>query len=287
METHPDAEEMWRAELTGKSPRLRHLRLWLKLLPSEPRCKLCNAPFHGLGRPIAAILGRQRSRKNPRFCNYCETIAPIYRGGAEVELTLLFVDVRGSTTLAERVTPSKFSRLMNRFYDVATRVLIDSDAWIDKLVGDEVIAFYLPFLEDHPARGLSVGRLQYQSNDPQLVQAPFQGLTLRAEWTYRCVVCFQIKHRERFNGNPQLKGDAAAVHQHGYTSNLAPGRGHEAHQSSHRIAGHDYAHQNENALTPLYVEPRSQRSASRRPVHKDRPRTELPGQLVAKDSIRS
>src|SRR5436309_2684914 len=101
MEKHQEAEEMWRAELTGKSPRLRHLRLWLKLLPSEPRCKLCNAPFHGLGRPIAAILGRQRSRKNPRFCNYCETIARTYRGGAEVELTLLFVDVRGSTTLAE------------------------------------------------------------------------------------------------------------------------------------------------------------------------------------------
>jgi len=158
METHPDAEEMWRAELTGKSPRLRHLRLWLKLLPSEPRCKLCNAPFHGLGRPIAAILGRQRSRKNPRFCNYCETIARTYRGGAEVELTLLFVDVRGSTTLAERVTPSEFSRLMNRFYDVATRVLIDSDAWIDKLVGDEVIAFYLPFLEDHAARAVRAGQ---------------------------------------------------------------------------------------------------------------------------------
>ena len=158
MEKHQDAEEMWRAELTGKSPRLRHLRRWLKLLPSEPRCKLCNAPFHGLGRPIAALLGRQPSRKNPRFCNYCETIARVYRGGAEVELTLLFADVRGSTTLAERVTASEFSRLMNRFYDVATRVLIDSDAWIDKLVGDEVIAFYLPFLEDHAARAVRAGQ---------------------------------------------------------------------------------------------------------------------------------
>lgn len=67
---------------------------------------------------------------------------------------MLFADVRGSTTLAERVTASEFSRLMNRFYDVATRVLIDSDAWIDKLVGDEVIAFYLPFLKDHPARAV-------------------------------------------------------------------------------------------------------------------------------------
>src|SRR5207245_5931186 len=147
MEKHQDAEEMWRAELTGKSPRLRHLRRWFKLLPSEPRCKLCNAPFHGLGRPIAALLGRQPSRKNPRFCNYCETIARVYRGGAEVELTLLFADVRGSTALAERVTASEFSRLMNRFYAVATRTLIDSGALVGKLVGGGVVGLDFSFLD--------------------------------------------------------------------------------------------------------------------------------------------
>ncbi len=147
-------EEIWRAELTGNSPGLRRLRRYLKMLPTEPRCKLCSAPFRGIGRPIATLLGRQPSRKNPRFCGYCETLARAYRGGAEVELTLLFADVRGSTTLAERMTASEFSRLMNRFYDVATRVLINSDGWIDKLVGDEVIAFFLPFLPDHPARAV-------------------------------------------------------------------------------------------------------------------------------------
>lgn len=57
---------------------------------------------------------------------------------------MLFVDVRGSTGLAERMTASDFSRLMNRFYKVATDVLIRTDAIIDKLVGDEVIGLYLP-----------------------------------------------------------------------------------------------------------------------------------------------
>ena len=66
--------------------------------------------------------GKTTLKEEPTVCNYCETIARVYRGGAEVELTLLFADVRGSTTLAERVTASEFSRLMNRFYDVATRV---------------------------------------------------------------------------------------------------------------------------------------------------------------------
>jgi adenylate cyclase len=65
-------------------------------------------------------------------------------GGAEVELSLLFADVRGSTGLAERMSPTAYSRLMNRFYAAATGVLIKTDAFIDKLVGDEVMGVYLP-----------------------------------------------------------------------------------------------------------------------------------------------
>ncbi|MGH7570658.1 MAG: adenylate/guanylate cyclase domain-containing protein [Gemmatimonadota bacterium] len=57
---------------------------------------------------------------------------------------MLFVDVRGSTHLAEEMTPASFSQLMNRFYQAATDVLIRTDAVIDKLVGDEVIGLYLP-----------------------------------------------------------------------------------------------------------------------------------------------
>lgn len=67
-----------------------------------------------------------------------------YPGGAEVELSMLFVDARGSTGLAEQMSAAEFSRLMNRFYKVATEVLIKTDAFIDKFVGDEVIGLYLP-----------------------------------------------------------------------------------------------------------------------------------------------
>ena len=61
-----------------------------------------------------------------------------------MDLSLLFVDVRGSTNLAERMTATEFSRLMNRFYAVATDALVKTNAFIDKLVGDEVIGIYLP-----------------------------------------------------------------------------------------------------------------------------------------------
>jgi adenylate cyclase len=51
-----------------------------------------------------------------------------------------------------------FSRLLNRFYDVANRILIDSDALVDKLVGDEVIGLYLPYLPEHAAKAVQAAR---------------------------------------------------------------------------------------------------------------------------------
>jgi adenylate cyclase len=77
-------------------------------------------------------------------------------GGAEVELSMLFVDVRESTPLAERVGATEFSRMMNKFYETATNVLIKTDAFIDKLVGDEVIGLYLPIFagKEHTQRAV-------------------------------------------------------------------------------------------------------------------------------------
>jgi adenylate cyclase len=79
------------------------------------------------------LLGRDQSKYNPRFCQSCE----IYEqpGGAEVVLTMLFADVRGSTKLAKQISALEFSRLINRFYTVATHVLVQTDALVDRLIG--------------------------------------------------------------------------------------------------------------------------------------------------------
>jgi adenylate cyclase len=66
-------------------------------------------------------------------------------GGAEMEIGVLFADVRGFTSLAETMQPKDAADLLNRFYASASRVLSRS-AIIDKLVGDEVMALYLPAL---------------------------------------------------------------------------------------------------------------------------------------------
>jgi adenylate cyclase len=101
---------------------------------------------------VRLVLKRRPSAKNPNYCDVCETFVRTHPGGAEVEISMLFADVRGSTALAEQMRPAEFSRLMNRFFDRASRVVIDSDGVVDKLVGDEVVALYAPAVGPDHAR---------------------------------------------------------------------------------------------------------------------------------------
>jgi adenylate cyclase len=69
---------------------------------------------------------------------------------------VLFVDVRGFTALAERLSPAEVAQVLNRFYTFASKAIFDFDGTLDKLVGDEVMAFFgAPlYAEDHPARAV-------------------------------------------------------------------------------------------------------------------------------------
>jgi adenylate cyclase len=87
-------------------------------------------------------MGRSRSRKNPRFCKGCFEHAP--PGGIEAEVGVLFADMRGFTAFAEAKSPAEAAQAVNRFYALATDVLSHYDAVIDKLIGDEVMALFLP-----------------------------------------------------------------------------------------------------------------------------------------------
>jgi adenylate cyclase len=125
------------------------LRL-MRSLPHDPRCAICQAPYAGFGARLVGRFGFYPSRKNPRLCAQCFEKAPM--GGVEMEVGILFVDVRGFTSLAEGRAPDEMAALLNRFYAGAVDVLC-RHAIIDKLVGDEVMALYLPnVFPGEPAR---------------------------------------------------------------------------------------------------------------------------------------
>ncbi len=120
-------------------------RRFFALLPSDPRCGACLAPFQGVGGTfVRAVFNKQRSQLNPLFCNTCEEAARKFKAGVETEMSMLFADVRGSTPLAESMSAVEFKQLIDRFYSESTRVLTHSLAQIDKLAGDQVSGYYLP-----------------------------------------------------------------------------------------------------------------------------------------------
>jgi adenylate cyclase len=109
------------------------------------------------------------SRLNRRLCRACFGSIEKQPGGAEVEISLLFADVRGSTRLAERTSPQEFSRLMARYYGTAASVVDNWDGLVDKFVGDEVVALFIPGFAggDHAAKAVSAARelLRATGND--------------------------------------------------------------------------------------------------------------------------
>jgi adenylate cyclase len=153
-EQSEEVNQIWRAYLTkGETPEFQHMPWYrtkkivalYRRLPSNPRCRVCQLPFKGFGGVVMRhALGVVPSRLNPQICNDCERFAERFNGGAEVELSILFADVRGSTRLAETMSSADFSRLINRFYNAVTRVLFSTNAMVEKLIGDAVTGFYTP-----------------------------------------------------------------------------------------------------------------------------------------------
>jgi len=178
-------DKIWHAYLTtGEVPsfidapwyRSRQLAALYRRLPANPRCRVCHYPFKGIGGAVVRhIFGVVPSRLNPQLCNDCEQFAMKYRGGAEIELTILFADVRGSTQLAENMAPAEFSRLINRFYNAATKVLFDTHAMVEKLIGDAVTGFYTPGLAgpDHARAAVDAARQILRATGHNLPSGPW------------------------------------------------------------------------------------------------------------------
>ena len=136
-------EEELRDILAGDSASLSSMRRTLKRIPSSPRCKLCAAPFEGIGGAVLKHFGFGRFPGNPAICVACINDFRKYGvTGAEIPVTLLFADVRGSTGIAEHISPTAFRTFLQRFYLIGTDTILRHNGLVDKLVGDEVIGLF-------------------------------------------------------------------------------------------------------------------------------------------------
>ena len=149
--------ERWSAILRGDAatalgPRL--ARRAFALVPGRPRCKFCNAPYGG---PLALpfrLFGYRPSQKTPHVCARCLEWAP--EGGAIVPLTVLFADVRGYTSITESGPRNAAPALLNRFYEVASSVLLRHEAVLGQGAGGQVMGIFVPGLTGRDYAGKAV-----------------------------------------------------------------------------------------------------------------------------------
>jgi adenylate cyclase len=154
-------EETMRAFLSGESPFTRQMRGLFRRLPSSPHCKLCAVPFGGAGGAILGHVGFARFAGNPALCGNCiRSLQKIGIMGAEIPVSLLFADIRGSTTIAERMAPAEFRSFLAHFYRISAAVVLGHDGIVDKFVGDEVIGLYFRGVSGphHAAAAIATGR---------------------------------------------------------------------------------------------------------------------------------
>ncbi len=143
------SEEQWREILTGSAPEIQRLRRVFRAVPAAPRCKLCHAPYRGAGGFVLRPWFGPWER-NAQLCKACfRGLNRIGIGGAEVELSMLFADIRGSTGLGERLRPAEFTALLQSFYRLAADAIVAEGGIVDKFVGDEAIGLFIPGYAGH------------------------------------------------------------------------------------------------------------------------------------------
>jgi adenylate cyclase len=142
----------------------------------SPQCTICGTPLSGLLSGFFRLVGIHRSSRNPNVCNRCNTHA---EEGRIVELTVLFADLSSFTELTNALGPERTHEVVDAFLQMATSVLVEHDAFIDKYVGDAVMALFNAPIKrgDHAARAVAAATA-IQARLPSL--ADRFGLSLRA-----------------------------------------------------------------------------------------------------------
>jgi adenylate cyclase len=109
---------------------------------------------------------RERNRVRHAFSHYMapalvERLADdpsrLKLGGETREMTLLFSDVRGFTTISEGLTAEELTRFLNSLFTPLSNIILDEQGTIDKFMGDAVMAFWNAPLDDnaHPSHACS------------------------------------------------------------------------------------------------------------------------------------
>jgi adenylate cyclase len=117
------------------------------------QCRVCGTLLSGAMSVVFRTVGIKRSSRNPNICTRCSTHID---EGRLTEITVLFADLSSFTELTHDLGPEKTHEVVDAFLRMATDTLVKHGAFIDKYIGDAVMAlFNVPIrYEDHARRAI-------------------------------------------------------------------------------------------------------------------------------------
>jgi len=142
-----------------------------------------------------AVLGQrlsQERRLRERLQRYHSpaVVTRILQSGSEADfsmvaverdVTVVFADIVGFTRFAERASPAKVARLLNRYFERLTDVIFGCEGTVDKFIGDAVLALFgAPFEQsDHAWRAVRAARQMRQAVEELNAAAEDEPLQVR------------------------------------------------------------------------------------------------------------
>jgi len=117
-------------------------------------CVVCGVPLEGLAAVFLRWRGIRRSPRNPNCCTQC---GAHLEEGRLVEMTVVFADLSSFTEMTGRLGATTTYSVVDEFLRLASTTLISHGAFIDKYIGDAVMAlFNVPIKRvDHPAAAVA------------------------------------------------------------------------------------------------------------------------------------
>lgn len=114
------------------------------------QCTVCGTILVGSLSILYRSVGIGRSTRNPNICTRCSTHV---EDGRIVEISVLFADLSAFTELTQDLGAEKTHEVVDAYLRMATDILVSHGAFIDKYVGDAVMAlFNVPVRQDDQAR---------------------------------------------------------------------------------------------------------------------------------------
>src|ERR1044071_6982859 len=126
----------------------------IKNPPLAPNCLVCGIPLVGLTAVFLRWRGIRRSSRNPNCCTQC---GAHLEEGRLVEMTVVFADLSSFTEMTGSLGATTTYSVVDEFLRLASTTLVSHVAFIDKYIGDAVMAlFNVPIKRnDHAAAAVA------------------------------------------------------------------------------------------------------------------------------------